>query len=122
MKKTLYWSTKKINAHEAKFRKGHYQSKGWRDNWEAMASKTVLRALLSKWGLLSINYQTADDQTLRIAADLATGQIDDEPNVIDTQVEQIPENVDPTTGEIPMDDATPVPTDADMFSPDFKGE
>lgn len=122
MKKTLYWPTKKINAHEAKFRKGHYQSKGWRDNWEAMASKTVLRALLSKWGLLSINYQTADDKTLRIATDLATGHIDDEPDAIDAQVEQIPENMDPATGEAPMGNATPVPDDADMFSPDFVGD
>ena len=102
MKKTLYWSTKKINAHEIKFRKGkgQYQSKGWRENWEAMAAKTVLRALLGKWGLLSINYQTADDQTLKIAADLATGQIDDTQNIIDTQAEQIPDNVDPQTGEV----------------------
>lgn len=100
MKKTLYWPTKKINAHEAKFRKGHYQSKGWRDNWEAMASKTALRALLSKWGLLSINYQTADPDTLKIASDLATGQIDDEQHVIDLQAEQVPDNVDPATGEV----------------------
>lgn len=108
MKKTLYWSTKKINAHEVKFRKGkgQYQGKGWRENWEAMASKTVLRALLGKWGLLSINYQTADDQTLKIAADLATGQIDDTQNIIDTQAEQIPDNVDPQTGEVLKDTRT----------------
>lgn len=64
-----------------------------------MASKTVLRALLSKWGLLSINYQTADPATLRIASDLATGQIDDEQHVIDLQAEQVPDNVDPATGK-----------------------
>ena len=65
-----------------------------------MASKTVLRELLGKWGLLSINYQTADPATLKIASDLATGQIDDEQHVIDLQAEQVPDNVDPTTGEI----------------------
>ncbi len=100
MRKLLYWSKKKINAHEEKFRKGKFQSKGWRENWENMAAKTVLRALLGKWGLLSINYQTADDQTLKIAADLATGQIDDTQNIIDTQAEQIPDNIDPQTGEV----------------------
>ena len=100
MRKLLYWSKKKINAHEEKFRKGEFQSKGWRENWEAMAAKTVLRALLSKWGLLSINYQTADDRMLKIAEDLATGQIDGIQKLIDSPAEQIPDNVDPQTGEV----------------------
>lgn len=100
MRKLLYWSKKKINAHEEKFRKGKFQSKGWRENWESMAAKTVLRALLNKWGLLSINYQTADDRMLKIAEDLATGQIDDTPKLIDSPAEQVPDNVDPQTGEV----------------------
>lgn len=100
MRKCIYRTTQQINCHEKKFRKGNYQSKGWRDNWEAMASKTVLRELLGKWGLLSINYQTADPATLTIASDLATGQIDDEQHVIDLQAEQVPDNVDPATGEV----------------------
>lgn len=100
MRKCIYRTTQQINCHEKKFRKGNYQSKGWRDNWEAMASKTVLRELLGKWGLLSINYQTADPATLTIASDLATGQIDDEQHVIDLQAEQVPDNVGPATGEV----------------------
>ncbi len=100
MRKLLYWSKKKINAHEEKFRKGKFQSKGWRENWEAMAAKTVLRALLSKWGLLSINYQTADDRMVKIAEDLATGQIDGIQKLIDSPAEQIPDNIDPQTGEV----------------------
>lgn len=102
MRKCIYRTTQQINCHERKFRKGKgdYPSKGWRDNWEAMASKTVLRELLGKWGLLSINYQTADPATLKIASDLATGQIDDEQHVIDLQAEQVPDNVDPATGEV----------------------
>lgn len=105
MRKCIYRTTQQINCHEKKFRKGNYQSKGWRDNWEAMASKTVLRELLGKWGLLSINYQTADPATLKIASDLATGQIDDEQHVIDLQAEQVPDNVDPATGEVKTDKA-----------------
>lgn len=105
MRKCIYRTTQQINCHEKKFRKGNYQSKGWRDNWEAMASKTVLRELLGKWGLLSINYQTTDPATLKIASDLATGQIDDEQHVIDLQAEQAPDNVDPATGEVKTDKA-----------------
>lgn len=100
MRKVIWRTTEEINYHERKFRKGASPSKGWRDNWEAMASKTVLRELLGKWGLLSINYQTADPATLKIASDLATGQIDDEQHVIELQAEQVPDNVDPATGEV----------------------
>lgn len=100
MRKVIWRTTEEINYHERKFRKDASPSKGWRDNWEAMASKTVLRELLGKWGLLSINYQTADPATLKIASDLATGQIDDEQHVIELQAEQVPDNVDPATGEV----------------------
>ena len=106
MRKVIWRTTEEINYHERKFRKGASPSKGWRDNWEAMASKTVLRELLGKWGLLSINYQTADPDTLKIASDLATGQIDDEQHVIDLQAEQVPDNVDPATGEVKTDKTT----------------
>ena len=58
--KTIYMSVKKIEQHEKKFRKGPYQGKGWRDDWDAMARKTVYRQLIGKWGVMSIDYQTRD--------------------------------------------------------------
>lgn len=58
--KTVYMSVKAIAAHEKKFRKGESQGKGWRDNWDAMARKTVYRVLIGKWGVMSIDYQTRD--------------------------------------------------------------
>ena len=59
--KTIYMSVKAIEAHEKKFRKGEYQGKGWRDDWDAMARKTVYRILIGKWGVMSIDYQTRDE-------------------------------------------------------------
>lgn len=58
--KTVYMSVKAIAAHEKKFRKGENQGKGWRDDWDAMARKTVYRVLIGKWGVMSIDYQTRD--------------------------------------------------------------
>lgn len=58
--KTVYMSVKAITAHEKEFRKGEYQGKGWRDDWDAMARKTVYRILIGKWGVMSIDYQTRD--------------------------------------------------------------
>lgn len=59
--KTIYMSVKAIENHEKKFRKGDYQGKGWRDDWDAMARKTVYRVLIGKWGVMSIDYQTRDE-------------------------------------------------------------
>ena len=59
--KTIYMSVAQINNHEKKFRKGDYMGKGWRDDWDAMARKTVYRKLIGKWGVMSIEYQTSKE-------------------------------------------------------------
>lgn len=56
--KTIYMSKSQIEAHEKKNRKGEYMGKGWRDDWDAMARKTVYRRLIGKWGVMSIDYQS----------------------------------------------------------------
>jgi len=60
--KKVYWSVDEINAHRRKFSKmsgGTKPSGVWADNFDAMAKKTVLRNMLSKWGILSIQMQNA---------------------------------------------------------------
>ena len=59
--KTIYMTVKQIEQHEKKFRKGDIQGKGWRDDWDAMARKTVYRKLIGKWGVMSIDYQNHGD-------------------------------------------------------------
>ena len=56
--KTIYMTKKQIENHEKKFRKGKYMTKGWREDFDAMARKTVYRRLIGKWGVMSIEYQT----------------------------------------------------------------
>lgn len=115
--KTIYMSKAEIEAHEVANRKGQYMGKGWRENFEAMAAKTVLRKLIGKWGLMSIDYRTADTKTVEFATAIAKGEVDDldapltldgatgEILDADTGVAEIPEReVDPDTGElIPLD-------------------
>ena len=78
--KKIYMSVGAINAHEQKFRKGKNAKRPaiWDENFDSMACKTVLRRLISKWGLMSIDYQKADTRTLQIAQDIATNGVDDE--------------------------------------------
>ena len=58
-RKAVYWGKEDITAHRKKFSKS--KSGGvWDTNFDAMAKKTVVRNLLSKWGILSIAMQTAE--------------------------------------------------------------
>lgn len=77
-KKTVYMTKKQIEAHEKRHRKGKYMGKGWRDDFDAMAMKTVFRNLIGKCGLMSIDYQKADKATIAAADAIAKGQFDDE--------------------------------------------
>src|SRR5699024_8095221 len=54
--KTVYWSADQIEKHKKKFSKTGF---AWKDNYDAMAKKTVLRNMLNKWGILSIDMQKA---------------------------------------------------------------
>lgn len=77
-KKTVYMTKKQIEAHEKRHRKGKYMGKGWREDFDAMAMKTVFRNLIGKWGLMSIDYQKADKATIAAADAIAKGTFDDE--------------------------------------------
>ena len=88
--KTLYMSRKQIEAHEKKNRKGESMGKGWREDFDAMARKTVLRRLIGKYGLMSIEYREGDTSTVQLAQAVAEG---DYP-------ESVPVAVDEDTGEV----------------------
>ena len=61
--KTVYWTHKQIDDHRKEFSKsgGKDTPKGvWKDHYDAMALKTVLRNLLTKWGPMTVDMQSAD--------------------------------------------------------------
>lgn len=82
--KTIYMSKAAIEAHELKNRKGEYMGKGWRDDWDAMAKKTVIRRLISRYGLMSIDYQQGSDETVNLAEAVMN---EEEPNIAVTITE-----------------------------------
>lgn len=58
--KTVFWTKEEVNSHANKFSKTiNSKNSVWKSNFDAMAKKTVLRNLLSKWGILSIEMQKA---------------------------------------------------------------
>jgi recombination protein RecT len=55
-----FWSKPKVMAHAKKYSKAFVRGSGpWRDDFDAMGKKTVLKTLLNHWGILSIEMQDA---------------------------------------------------------------
>ena len=88
-RKTLYWSKKKMLAHAEKYSFAFYKNGGarslelleqgkipekdmwkyssfWFKDFDGMALKTMLRQLISKWGIMSIDLQNAIDKDMAV--------------------------------------------------------
>lgn len=114
MEKTLYMTKAEVEAHERANRKGSYQSPVWKERFDDMARKTVLRRLLSKWGIMSINYLDASPQDQRVMEAMAKGTLDDDDTPPDavTIDNAVPENRgDPAPVAAPEQDEIPFPGD-----------
>jgi recombination protein RecT len=60
--KTVYWTRDQVEAHRIKHNKMKDKkalNNVWKSDYDAMAMKTVLRNMLGKWGILSIEMQKA---------------------------------------------------------------
>lgn len=65
-RKAIYWSKSKMEAHALKYSQGYKADKKkgttwtfWSKDFDGMAYKTMLRQLISKWGIMSIEMQSA---------------------------------------------------------------
>ena len=92
--KTIYMTIKQIENHEKKNRKGDYMGKGWRDDFDAMARKTVYRKLIGKWGVMSIDYQNHGEgealaTQMQEEYNLENGEIDGEYTEVNTETGEV---------------------------------
>lgn len=104
-RKTMYWSKKKMLAHAEKYSQAFKRNGGakslelleqgkipekelwryssfWFKDFDGMAMKTMLRQLISKWGIMSIDLQNAIDK------DMAVIHEDGTTEYVDNQQEQ----------------------------------
>ena len=96
-KKSIYWSRKKMEAHALRYSAGYRAKKGftfWEKDFDAMACKTMLRQLLSKWGAMDINMQTALDNDYSVDAGNGTREV--------IEIEQMPEAIPAPVEEQPI--------------------
>ncbi len=58
--KTVYWPASQVEGHGKRYSQTYKKGFGlWKDDFNAMGKKTVLKSLISKWGILSIEMQRA---------------------------------------------------------------
>lgn len=95
-RKTIYWSREKMEAHALRYSKGYAAKKGytfWEKDFDAMAFKTMLRQLISKWGIMSVELQQAFE------SDIVSEQDTD---LMEASDMKLPE---PSTEQLPPADA-----------------
>lgn len=98
-RKAIYWSKAKMEAHALKYSKGYASDKRngtswtfWSKDFDGMAYKTMLRQLISKWGIMSIDMITAIDSDMAVINEDGTKTyVDNDPDVIvmDQPVEEV---------------------------------
>lgn len=94
-RKSIYWSKPKMIKHAEKYSAGYKAHKGytfWEKDFDGMAYKTMLRQLISKWGIMSVEMQTAFESDMAVLKDDGTKEYIDNPtndnNVIIEEVKK----------------------------------
>lgn len=113
-RKAIYWSKEQMEAHALTYSPGYKAKKGytfWEKNFDVMAYKTMLRQLISKWGIMSIDMQAAFDGDMAVINEDGTKEyVENDDSVID--MEQPQEVSQQTQSEI--SETIQQPTDAQM--------
>lgn len=123
-KKAMYWSREKMMAHADKYSMAFSAEKYreilagkipqgemwkyssfWYKDFDGMAYKTMLRQLISKWGIMSIELQTAIDKDMAAINEDGSVEYVDNSAGYEQATEGAPESadvieVDPGTGEV----------------------
>lgn len=95
--KSLYWSKEKMEIHAKTYSQGYKKDLAngtkytfWSKDFDAMAFKTMLRQIISKWGIMSIELQTAIEKDMGVIDE--SGNVDyvdnQEVDVIEERIEK----------------------------------
>lgn len=103
--KAMYWSKEQMEHHAITYSQGYKAKKGytfWEKSFDRMAEKTMLKQLLSRWGIMSTELQQAID------ADEAVINEDGSMNYVETEeIIDVPETKpvqEPAKTEAPAED------------------
>ena len=101
-RKSIYWSKSKMQKHALKYSKGYSAHKGyafWEKDFDGMAFKTMLRQLISKWGIMSVDMEKAVEKDMSaINTDGTYEYVDNEDIAIQDDVQEA-ESIEEQTEE-----------------------
>lgn len=94
--KTLYMSVEECEKHAQKYSKGYSSTSStnlWKNDFDTMALKTVLKQLLSKWGYMSAEMATATTYDQTVIKDDGTPDYIDNASNVEQEVEEIEQKI-----------------------------
>ena len=109
-KKTLYWSRNKMEQHALRYSMGYKAKKGytfWEKDFDGMAYKTMLRQLISKWGVMSIEMRDAferDDSVIKESGDIE--YIGGDGYVDTTDIKELSGAIQDAVDDVAIDEST----------------
>ena len=101
-RKAIYWSKTQMESHAIKYSPGYKKDKDkgwkytfWSKDFDGMAYKTMLRQLISKWGIMSVEMQSAIDADMAVINEDGTKEyVENDESVVD-----MPTPADQTGGQ-----------------------
>lgn len=100
--KTVYWTKEQVIEHAKRFSKAYNSDYSpWKTDFDAMALKTVLRNLITKWGIMSVEMVQAVDRDIeadaqREIAEYANSEVlDIDDGIVDAEFEEVPAKEQP---------------------------
>ena len=99
-RKEIYWSKEQIHEHAVRYSRGYAKDLRektaytfWAKDFDNMAKKTILRQLISKWGIMSIEMQKAYEGDMGVIQEDGTVRyVDNEADVVEDAQVEIAEN------------------------------
>jgi len=114
--KAVYWTKDQVIEHAKRFSKSYSsQFSPWQTDFDAMALKTVLRNLITKWGIMSVEMVQAVDRDIEADAQREINEFanSEELDIVDVDFEEQPSSEQPKKQaakqepEIPLPDEPP---------------
>lgn len=94
-RKAIYWSKQQMENHALKYSAGYKAKKGftfWEKNFDGMAFKTMLRQLISKWGIMSTELQQAFVNDMTFTDDSgAVKYVEPDDNIMEAEIVEMPQ-------------------------------
>lgn len=95
--KMMFWTVDEVKQHAMTYSKTFgstiktiREASKWTTDFDAMAKKTALKLLLSKYGVLSVEMKTAISSDQLVVNEQGEDIYEDNPNIEDTEAEELP--------------------------------